>query len=334
MTPRRAPAPPPASTAPAPPPVSRTAVPAAGAVPWRLHDGVLQVALVHRPRYDDWSWPKGKLDPGEDWPVAAVREVAEETGLLVRLGRPLPGSAYTAVRSRRWTSKEVRYWAGEVVGGHGRLEHEIDEVAWLGVRAAWQRLSYARDREQLRALVRAEREGGLGTWPLLLVRHARSVARGRWTGEDRLRPLTGPGGRRAEGLVPLLRAYGVGCVVSSPSLRCTQTVAPFAEATGARVHVDEGLSEEGYEAAPAEAPDRLARLLAQGEPAALCSHGPVLPELLRALAALAGEDAAAVLRAVAGHGVKADMGKGEVVVAHLIGTGPAARVVSVERHAP
>jgi ADP-ribose pyrophosphatase YjhB (NUDIX family) len=82
--------------------------------------GELKVALVHRPRYDDWSWAKGKLDPGEEWPVAAVREVFEETGLHVRLGRPLPSAAYTVLSgSGPRVAKEVRYWAAEVVGGDG-----------------------------------------------------------------------------------------------------------------------------------------------------------------------------------------------------------------------
>ena len=97
---------------------------AAGVVPVRWREGVLQVALVHRAKYDDWSWPKGKLDHGEDFPVAAVRETFEETGLQVRLGRPLPDVRY-ALQSNGQT-KLVRYWVGTVVGGHGRLEHEID----------------------------------------------------------------------------------------------------------------------------------------------------------------------------------------------------------------
>ena len=74
-------------------------IPAAGTVPWRLRDGTLEVALVHRPRYDDWSWAKGKLDADEDWAVAAVRETDEETGLLVRLGPPLPEAALPRPRA-------------------------------------------------------------------------------------------------------------------------------------------------------------------------------------------------------------------------------------------
>ncbi|GMA20799.1 NUDIX hydrolase [Arsenicicoccus piscis] len=181
----------------------RPVIGAAGALPWRRRGDRLEVALVHRPAYDDWSWAKGKLDPGEDWPVAAVREVEEETGLQVRLGRPLPLAEYSFVDKRgQVADKQVRYWAGEVVGGHGRLLNEIDEVAWLDVPSAMTRLDYARDREQLRAVVRHDQAGTLETWPLAIVRHAKAVPRGKWSKDDWLRPLDATGRARAEAIVP------------------------------------------------------------------------------------------------------------------------------------
>jgi 8-oxo-dGTP pyrophosphatase MutT (NUDIX family) len=144
------------------PPVLR----AAGAVPWRHQRGQLQVALVHRPRYDDWAWAKGKLDPDEQFPVAAAREVEEETGYTVRLGRRLPTSTYTLLdRSGAPVTKEVRYWAAEVIGGDGILQHEIDDVAWLDVAAASARLDYARDRDQLRAAPSTRGSSRPGRWP-------------------------------------------------------------------------------------------------------------------------------------------------------------------------
>src|SRR5699024_3452906 len=195
---------------------------AAGVVPVRRREGVLQVALVHRAKYDDWSWPKGKLDHGEDFPVAAVRETFEETGLQVRLGRPLPDVRY-ALQSNGQT-KLVRYWVGTVVGGHGRLEHEIDQVAWLSPTLAARRLSYDHDRALLDTVVRLQTERRLGTWPLLLVRHAHSVPRGDWDGPDARRPLSRAGRRRAEGRMrQLTQAYAPTTALSSPAVRCTDT---------------------------------------------------------------------------------------------------------------
>lgn len=312
-------------------------IPAAGAIPWRRRRGTLEVALVHRPRYDDWSWAKGKLDAGEHWPVAAVREVEEETGLTVCLGRPLPPSTYTVLgRDGEPATKEVRYWAAEITGGHGRLVNEIDEVVWLDVVAASARLDYARDRDQLRALVRADQCGTLDTWALAVVRHARAVGRSSWAGPDPLRPLDPRGAARARELVPLLAAYGVRRVVSSPSVRCADTVRPYADSIRTQLRLRPGLSEEGYAEDASRAPTYLTRLLERGSPAVLCSHGPVLPDLLGMLAAMVDKDeesgrAAAVLLA---DSADLGMGKGEVLVAHLVGRGPDARVVDVERHLP
>jgi len=305
---------------------------AAGALPWRRRRGELEVALVHRPRYDDWAWAKGKLDPAEEWPVAAVREVLEETGLHVRLGRPLPWSKYTAPDSTgQPATKQVRYWSAEVVGGDGTLVNEIDEVAWLDVAAATARLSYSRDRDQLRALVRADRDGTLTTWPVVIVRHAKSRSRSTWPDADPLRPLNARGRQRAQALVPILAAYGVTWVVTSPSVRCLDTVLPYAVAAGHEARPKAGLSEEGFAEQPERAPHHLTRLLERGNAAVVCTHGPVLPVLLEQLAGIAdsGEsDAKVTLSEAAQRG----MGKGEALVAHLVGTGTQARVVDVERY--
>lgn len=311
----------------------RTVILAAGALPWRRSEGRLQVAMVHRPRYDDWAWAKGKLDAGEDWSVAAVREVFEETGFQVRLGRPLPPSEYRVMdRSGQPATKQVRYWAAEVVSGDGSLVNEIDEVAWLDVDEAMARLSYARDHEQLRALVRADRAATLATWPLAVVRHAKSRQRSKWRHQDQLRPLDARGVARAEDLVPILAAFRVTRVVTSPSVRCMDTVLPYAAAGALEVRAKPGLSEEGFAEDPERAPYHVRRVLEHAEAAVVCSHRPVLPSLLKALAAIADPDesaASVVLLEAAHHG----MGKGEALVAHVVGTGDDARIVDLERYA-
>ena len=317
-------------------------IPAAGTVPWRRRRGQLEVALVHRPKYDDWAWPKGKLDPDEEWPAAAVRETHEETALEVRLGRPLPAAAYTVLdRDGEAATKEVRYWAAEVTGGGGPLANEIDEVRWLDVVAASDRLDYARDRDQLRAVVRADKEGGLSTWALAVIRHAKSFPRSKWTDpDDQLRPLVAPGVDRANAIVPLLAAYGVRRLVSSPSVRCADTLRPYAAWLGRPLRLKEALSEEGYEQDPARAVYHLQRLLDRPRPAVVCSHGPVLPDLLGHLAALVDPsadgptDGAADAAKQLGEAAESGMGKGEVLVAHIAGSGQDARVVAVERHFP
>ncbi|MEW1952904.1 NUDIX hydrolase [Terrabacter sp. NPDC080008] len=308
-------------------------IPAAGTLPWRRRDGILEVALVHRPKYDDWSWAKGKLDPGEHACVAAVRETLEETGLVVRLGVPLPSAEYPVLDSTGGpATKQVHYWAAEVIGGHGRLEHEIDEVAWVDVRTAHDRLDYARDREQLLALVRADRARELGSWPLALVRHAKAVPRSAWHGDDRERPLDAVGRAQAGGVTAVLGAYDVTRIVSSSSARCISTVEPYAAARGLRVRTRNSLSEEGFSESSDGAARQLRRLLDRGEPAALCGHGPVLPTLLgllhrRVEASSERDQVAERLRTAAGE----SMHKGEVLVCHVVGRGEGARVVEVER---
>jgi len=125
---------------------------AAGGIPWRRRpDGEVEVLLVHRPRYDDWTFPKGKVQPGESDEQAALREVEEETGLRCELGAELAGTTY---RDRKLRPKLVRYWAMAPVAGDPLGQHEVDKVAWLSRDRAAGELSYERDRDVLASLDR------------------------------------------------------------------------------------------------------------------------------------------------------------------------------------
>ena len=268
---------------------------AAGALVWREGAAGLEVLLVHRPRYDDWSWPKGKLDRGESFPVAAVREVAEETGVQVALGAPLPGTRYRLGTRRR---KEVRYWAARelapsspALAARRRVVHgdEVDELRWAAPQEAEAMLSRRGDRAPLRALVALHETGRLDTRPLVVVRHATAVPRAHWTGAESERPLTPEGRRQARQLVPHLAAYGVADVVSSPWERCLATVRPFTKRAGIAPRGAEELSEEAHSADPAKAARLLAEALETHVPVAVCTHRPVLATLLPALAAACPE---------------------------------------------
>jgi 8-oxo-dGTP pyrophosphatase MutT (NUDIX family)/phosphohistidine phosphatase SixA len=247
---------------------------AAGAVVWRPRREVL---LVHRPRYDDWSFPKGKLDPGEDAAVAAVREVEEETGLTVRLTRPLPMTRYPN-GSRM---KQVHYWVGRVEGSDDvsgyLVNDEIDEVVWLPFDEALDTLSYEHDRETL------HRAGEVHapTTALVVLRHAHAKARSGWTADDRLRPLAEDGQRQAARLAATLAAFGIRRIVTSTSVRCVQTVQPYAEAAGLKVREDEGLSEEG--ATRKSLTLAAEKALVSTKNTVICSHRPVLPDLFEVL---------------------------------------------------
>ena len=119
---------------------------AAGGIPWRRHNGVVEVAVVHRPKYHDWTFPKGKLDPGESHEDAAAREVLEETGFDVELGPAIGTTTYVSLKG----PKTVRYWSMTVTGGRFAANDEVDDLRWLPPDEAAELLTYDRDRTLLR----------------------------------------------------------------------------------------------------------------------------------------------------------------------------------------
>lgn len=239
---------------------------------------------MHRPRRSDWSFPKGKLDPGETEIAAASREVEEETGLRVRIGPRLPDQHYEVADGQ---PKVVHYWTARPAKGADptafESNDEVDELRWAALSTARRTLTYPRDV----GLLDAFESAGYDSSPLLVVRHAEAVKRSAWDGADRLRPLNRDGQRQAALLVPLLSAYGVSRVVSSDTTRCVETVRPYVEATGAELELDQAFAQETAE--PGLLKERVAGLLRRDEPTAICTHRPQLAPVFEAAgAALVG----------------------------------------------
>lgn len=254
---------------------------AAGALLWRPgHDGHVEIAVVHRPRYDDWSLPKGKPDPGEPLPVTAVREIAEETGHGAALGPRLPATTYPVAAG----DKTVYYWTARATDGTFVPNDETDQLRWVDAEAAAGLLSYSHDRSLVAGL-----DGTPPGSPVLLVRHAKAGNREDWAGDDDLRPLTDAGHRQAEALRAVLPAFGVTRVHSAPRTRCRQTVQGLADDLGLAVVDEPLLSEEGYADAPGAARTRLGHIQAAADGAAVvCSQGGAIPQLVSGLIAEAG----------------------------------------------
>ena len=240
----------------------RPPVLAAGALVWRLKNDKLQVLVVHRPRYDDWSFPKGKAEPGESMVLTAIREVAEETGRQIVLGRYLGKARRRLVSGRK---KRTLYWAAQVLPEAGPGEglraavkpaskREIDKVRWWKVKKAARKLTHADDKRLLARLVDWYESGQLQVHSLVLVRHAKAVSRATWgygINSEITRPLVmGRGQAQARDVAALLSAYGVRELVSSPWRRCVDTLAPYAHGCGLDLRSDEAFTEVSALMAP------------------------------------------------------------------------------------
>jgi 8-oxo-(d)GTP phosphatase len=260
---------------------------AAGGVVWRDgRDGRL-ILLVHRPRYDDWSLPKGKLTAHEHVLSAARREIEEETGQQVLLGPPLGIQRYDVRKNGSTVPKVVHYWSAQLTGPEREFvpNDEVDRLEWLPVDQARRKLSYPRDVEILDALNKVTPVVST----LVLVRHAQAVKRKDWDGKDTKRPLTDTGQATAERLVDVLATVGVDRIHSSDAERCLATISPYAAELGRQIHVHPEISERGYEAEPSALKGMAEHAWKPGRITVVCSHRPVLPALSKALGLKVGK---------------------------------------------
>ncbi|MGY1915736.1 NUDIX hydrolase [Blastococcus sp. SYSU DS0973] len=255
-------------------------VAAAGGVVWRpAGDDGVEIAVVHRPRYDDWSLPKGKLDAGEHALAAACREVAEETGLRIVAGRRGPTTQYAV----GGVPKHVDYWLMRCAGGSFRANDEVDELRWLAPADAAELVTHDHDRLVIADAARTDVPREVS---VLLVRHGRAGSKQDFDGPDELRPLDDRGRRQAQQLAEALPLFGPAAIASAPPLRCRSTVDPLAQLLGLDVPVRPELGEEGFaddpQAALAAVEQRLVPR-ADGGVTVLCSQGGVIPAVLQAL---------------------------------------------------
>jgi 8-oxo-dGTP diphosphatase len=297
--------------------VAPVQVEAAGGVLWRGDQAQPEVALVHRPRYDDWSLPKGKLDPGEHPLLAGLREIEEETGFAARPGRRLGSIRYDVTEGR----KRVRYWACEASGGGFRANREVDELWWAPVAAARERLDPDRDRPVLDAFAADTRR----TRALALVRHASAGDRHRFPGKDAERPLDSEGRDRARTVAWLLSAYDVRRAGTADVARCRETLAPFASSDGVEVATLPATTAGVFDDDPDAGLQQVLTLLDGVGGAAWCGQREVIPDLAVALHDRLGGSEDGSRRSV---GDLADLRKGALLLLHVDERG---RLATLER---
>jgi 8-oxo-dGTP diphosphatase len=253
-------------------------IPAAGAVLWRREgEEGISIALIHRPRYDDWSLPKGKVEDGESLIACAFREVLEETGVTPIFGPELGQAVYDV----DGVPKVVSYWAAkasDIPYGKPNPE-EVDVIEWLSPKAARKKLTLEDDKSILDFFL----EFGPDTTPLVLLRHAKAVKRSEWDGDDGDRPLDQYGQTQAKRLLTTYLPFDISEIHTSDAIRCMETVAPMARSLDIQTVVSGDLSEYRYETHKESALDYAQELMDLGKSVLICSHNPILPKLLKKL---------------------------------------------------
>lgn len=251
---------------------------AAGALLWRENSDLkIEIALIHRPRYDDWSLPKGKVEEGETSLRCAFREVIEETGIIPQFGRELGTVEYEEAAGL----KRVKYWAARAPRNHQDFEvnEEVDEIRWLSPDDALALATHQSDKEIIENFLTTEPR----TDTLIILRHTKALERGDWDDDDSKRTLDERGFLQAESLIEHLQPFVLDEIYSSDYIRCVQTVTPLGQARELRITEIPNLNEETFKLDP-ERSISFANAVKQDEKNILiCSHNPVIPTMLRGI---------------------------------------------------
>lgn len=303
---------------------------AAGALCWRLVDGKVRVLVIYRGDRADVSLPKGKVDPGETLPQTAVREIAEETGLAITLGAPLGTVEYALPNGRE---KVVYYWSAEVddyavAGSTFAANSEVAALKWVSLKKARALLSYPHDHEVIDRFEARLAARNARTFALVALRHGKAVPPESWDGPDATRPLMQRGQDQAASIASGLAAYGVRKLVSSTAARCIATLGPLSELVGHPITVKDGISQEAHEQGRSDVGSIVLKRLARKRSAVLCSHGPVLPEIIEEVARLTGTAQEPALRNAA------MLSTAEYTVLHISMENPTGGIVAIENHGP
>ncbi|ROR66171.1 NUDIX hydrolase [Agrococcus jenensis] len=302
---------------------------AAGALVWRETEGEVRVLLVERTQHRDHSLPKGKLDPGETLPQCAAREIEEETGVRIALGAPLGTTEYRLPDGR---DKVVYYWQAfvdeeEAERAPFEPNDEILELLWLPLAAAKARCTYEHDVDVIERFEERLAAGHAHTFPIIALRHAKAANPFNWEGGDASRPLTDRGERQSRAVAPGVAAFGPRRIVTSSAVRCRQTVAPLAALTGIAPRATAEISQESSVDPRAALEARIAKAVRKRRGTVLCSHAPIIPEIVTAVVHAAnGLESERTHRASMLH-------TAEFTVLH-VSAGDTPALVALETHAP
>ena len=250
---------------------------AAGAVLWRKSEKKkIEVLIIHRPKYDDWTFPKGKAEVGEPLIACAYREVLEETNIETAFGPYLGEVEYLTNDGK----KKVSFWSAKVVKEKDfKPNAEVDQLKWVEVTKVKELLTLDTDRKILEQFLQIEPD----TKPLVLLRHAKAVTRDEWQGEDDDRPLDSYGQNQAKRLLAMYQVFNLEQIHSSDAVRCYDTVVAIAKGLSIKLEVTGKLSESTFKKDKEKAFDYAKELIKSNESVLLCSHNPILPKMLNKL---------------------------------------------------